>query len=206
MVSTSYRTTAEDHAIWPAQIHDCKAAIRFLRANAKKYNLDPDRIGVWGESAGGHLVSLLGLSGGVAVLEGDLGNPGVSSRVQAVCVWCGPSDFMSIDQPPGGLKVDDPNGPVGRLFGGPMRQKEDLAKQASPINYVSRNAPPFLIMHGEADTTIPISQGKEIFDALTKAGCSVRFEPLKGTGHGIDRPDRRKMVLEFFDGVFKAKQ
>jgi len=204
--SISYRTTAEDNALWPAQIHDCKAAIRFLRANAKKYNLDPNRIGVWGESAGGHLVSLLATSGGVQALEGDLGNEGVSSRVQAVCVWCGPSNFMTIDTPPGGLKVDEPLGPVGRLFGGPMHQREALAKRASPINYVTPNAPPFLIMHGEGDATIPISQGRELFEALTKAQTSVKFEPLKGTGHPIDRPDRRARVLDFFDEVFKVKQ
>ena len=204
--SISYRTTAEDNALWPAQIHDCKAAIRFLRANAQKYNLDPNRIGVWGESAGGHLVSLLATSGVVQALEGDLGNAGVSSRVQAACVWCGPSNFMTIDKPPGSLKVDEPLGPVGRLFGGPMHQREALAKQASPINYVTPDAPPFLIMHGEADTTIPISQGRELFEALTKAGVPVRYEPLKNTGHAIDRPDRRARVLDFFDEVFKVKQ
>src|SRR5581483_3788056 len=92
-VSVGYRLTGV--APWPAQIHDCKAAIRWIRANAKKYNFDPDRIGVWGSSAGGHLVSMLGTSGDVKDLEGSNGSPGQSTRVRCVVDFCGPSDFLA---------------------------------------------------------------------------------------------------------------
>ena len=123
--------------------------------------------------------------------------------MQAVCVWCGVSDFMTIDKAPGAIKVDQPDGVVARLFGGPMSQKLALAKQASPITYINKDNPPFLLMHGEKDTTIPASQSEALFAALTKAGVPAKFVPFKDTGHPIDRPDRRKVVYEFFNEVLK---
>src|SRR5262249_27571146 len=141
-------------AIWPAQIYDCKAAVRFLRANAAKYNLDPDHIGVGGDSAGGHLAAVLGTTGDVGELEGGLGNPGGSSRVQAVLDWSGPTDFTQIAQqslPNSVLKHDAPNSPEARLLGGPIEEKKELARTANPLTYIDKKTPPFLIMHGDAD-------------------------------------------------------
>lgn len=140
--SVGYRLSGE--AIWPAQIHDCKAAIRWLRANAGKYGIDPERIGVWGSSAGGHLVNLLGTSGDVKELEGECGSPGASSRVQCVVPFCGPANFLAPKRFEGGRSPSA----VDLLLGGTIEDKRDLAKQASPLTYVSRDDPPFLVVHG----------------------------------------------------------
>src|SRR5436305_12322843 len=121
VASINYRLSQQ--APFPAQIEDCKAAVRWLRAHAGEYHFDPDHFGVWGASAGGHLVALLGTSGGVKELEGNLGNAGVSSRVQAVCDWFGPADFLAYGDRAGA----EPNSPLVKLFGGPMSDHKDLA-------------------------------------------------------------------------------
>lgn len=149
-VSVGYRLT--DETAWPGQIHDCKAAIRWIRANAKTLGIDPDKIGVWGSSAGGHLVSMLGTSGDVKELEGQNGTPDVSSRVACVVDFCGPSDFLAMgtEHP----KLSEPTGPVYKLLGGPIKEKLDVAKSASPVTFVSADDPPFLIVHGTDDRTV----------------------------------------------------
>ena len=202
--SISYRLSQQ--AKWPAQIHDCKAAVRWLRAHAKDYNLDPDRFGAWGASAGGHLVALLGTTGDVKDLEGDLGNPGVPSRVQAVCDWCGPSDFTVIGKFPSHLKHDAPDSPEAKLLGGAIRDNLDKARQASPVTWVAKDAPPFLIMHGDKDMTVPFNQGEVLTEALKKAGVSVKFVPVRGAGHGFGGPDVMKTVAEFFEEQLKGKK
>lgn len=191
--SVGYRLSGE--AIWPAQIHDCKAAIRFLRANAAKYNLDPEKIGVWGSSAGGHLVSLLGTSGDVKELEGECGSPGQSSRVTCVVDFCGPSDFTAIStqSAPGAA------GPVAKLLGGPPHEKQDEAKAASPVTYVSKDDPPFLIVHGTDDKTVPLRQAEILYEALKKAGTNPIFLKIEGGGHGIGGPEVLRRVTAFFD-------
>ena len=199
VASINYRLSGE--AKWPAQIFDCKAAVRFLRANAKTYNIDPDRIGVWGSSAGGHLVAMLGTSGDVKELEGDLGNPGVSSRVQAVCDFCGPTDFTVVDKFPNGAV-----GPVTQLIGGPIAENLEKTKTANPITYVTKDDPPFLIMHGDQDKTVPINQSELLNEALKKAGVWVKFEPVKGAGHGFGGPEIMKTVEQFFDEKLKEKK
>jgi acetyl esterase/lipase len=196
--SVEYRLSAE--AIFPAQIEDCKCAIRFLRSKAKEYNLNPERIGVWGGSAGGHLVALLGLTPDAKELEGKGGNAGVSSRVQAVCDYFGPSDLVKI--------VGDSDGatnPVVRLLGGKVSEKKDLAIQASPIAHVGKGAPPFLIMHGDEDKLVPLNQSEILRDALQKAGCDVTLRVVKGAGHGFGNQNAAcaKMVAEFFDKHLK---
>jgi len=149
-VSVGYRLTGE--APWPAQIYDCKAAIRWLRANAKKYDIDPERIGVWGASAGGHLVCLLGTSGGVKELEGDCGSAGQSSRVACVLNFFGPTDLASLATDPATQKWVVML--IEKLLGGPVDQKKDLARQASPVTYVSKDDPPFLTMQGSKDSVV----------------------------------------------------
>jgi acetyl esterase/lipase len=195
--SAEYRLS--DEAIFPAQIEDCKCAIRFLRAKAKQFKIDPDRVGVWGSSAGGHLVALLGTSDYVKELEGKGGWAEYSSRVNAVCDFCGPTDFFLIIN-----NSDAAKGPVGKLFGGDPKAKTDLAKLASPITHVTKNAPPFLFVHGDKDTVVPLKQSKILHDALKKAGVPATLCVAEGQGHGLGGPEVNRAVQEFFDKQFKV--
>ena len=208
VASLNYRLSNE--AVFPAQIHDCKAAIRWLRARAKEYNLDPKRIGVWGASAGGHLVALLGTSGDVKELEGDEGNLDQSSRVQAVCDWFGPTDFlqMAAHVPPGSkLPHDTADSPESKLVGGAIQENKEKVAKANPITYVSKDDPPYLIMHGDKDPLVPHHQSEILAEALKKAGVEMTFKTIEGAGHGgpgFNSPETMKMVEEFFDKHLKA--
>lgn len=182
-VGIGYRLTAE--APWPAQIHDCKAAIRWIRAHAKELNLDPDKIVVWGSSAGGHLSSLLGTSGDVKELEGDLGSyKDVSSRVQAVVNLCGPEDFSQalVFNSRGEADWDD-KAVIG-LFGGNAKEKKELALQASPVTYVSKDDPPFITFHGTADKRVHFKHAELIHKSLQAAGVVSLLVPITDGGHG----------------------
>ena len=153
-VSADYRLSGE--AQWPAQIHDCKAAIRWLRANASKYGLDADHIGVWGISAGAHLVLMLGVSGDVPELEGEIGPyKGVSSKVAAVENFFGVADLLAIIGQPGHIDSTRSDDPVAKLIGGGLHENPEKAKAASPITYVTANDPPVLTVHGTKDRTVP---------------------------------------------------
>jgi acetyl esterase/lipase len=193
--SIEYRFSSE--AVFPAQIEDSKCAIRFLRAKAKEYNLDPERVGVWGMSAGGHLVALLGTAGQVKELEGKGGWPEFSSRVQAVCDFCGPADFLAW--------ADKSHPAVLKLLGGPVKDNKDKAVKASPVSHISKNVPPFLIVHGDQDNTVPLSQSESLHEALKKAGADVTLHVVKGGGHGFGSPEIDKLVSEFFDKHLKPK-
>lgn len=163
--SINYRLTQQ--APFPAQIHDCKAAIRWLRGHAKEYNLDPDKICAFGMSAGGHLVSLLGLTGDVKALEGDLGKHlDQSSRVTCVMDFCGPSNFHTFEGHGSVIHVDDPNGVLAKLIGGPLKDKGDMGRYASPVNYLTQDDAPFLIIHGDKDNIVPYTQATEFDSAL----------------------------------------
>ena len=178
VVSIGYRLT--DEAMWPAQIHDCKAAIRWLRAHAEEYGYDAARIAVMGPSAGGHLVAMLGTSAGVDALEGELGNHlDVSSAVHCVVDLYGPSDLLTM----GGFH-DRPDSPEAKLVGGPVQEKQDVARAASPITYVSAEDPPFLIIHGTDDRVVPFEQSVALDAALDAAGVSSTLVPVTGGGHG----------------------
>jgi acetyl esterase/lipase len=200
VASINYRLS--QHATFPAQIEDCKAAIRWLRANARTYHLDPDRIGVWGSSAGGHLVALLGTSGDVRELEGKDGPLDRSSRVQAVVDWFGPTDVTKM-----GGSHDGPRSPEALLLGGPVQVNIERAARANPITYVSKDDPPFLILHGDADPTVPFNQSELLEQALKKAGVDVTFRPVKGAGHGgpgFSSEENRRLVEEFLDKHLKS--
>jgi acetyl esterase/lipase len=206
VASIGYRLSGD--AIFPAQIEDCKAAIRWLRAHAKQYGLNPDRFGVWGSSAGGHLVALLGASGGVR--EFDVGaHLDVSSRVQAVCDYYGPTDLLQMDAhalPEARLKHDPATSPESRLIGGAIQENKEKTTRANPIVYVSKDDPPFLIVHGDKDPVVPIHQSQLLFEALKKAGVSVHFHTIKGAGHGQGFGGREidEMVSSFFDRCLKG--
>ncbi len=204
-VSLNYRHAPE--AIFPAQIEDCKAAIRFLRSHASEYGIDPNRIGVWGASAGGHLAALLGTSGGIAALEGNSGAANVSSRVQAICDWYGPSDFLA-DSPFNRSTRGYETMPVNDLLGGEPRRLRDKAKLASPVTHVSADDPPFLILHGTSDPVVPFSQSESLASALRKAGVQVQLYPIPGGGHGgaaFDTADVQALMSRFFNTVLRHK-
>jgi acetyl esterase/lipase len=201
VASINYRLS--QHAVFPAQIEDCKAAIRWLRANAAKYHLDADHIGVWGASAGGHLVALLGTSGGAKDLEGKGGNADQSSRVQCVVDWFGPTDLTTM-----ATQDDKPDTPVAKLLGGTVQGNREKAKKASPLYYAGKDSAPFLIMHGDKDNLVPLKQSEVLADALAKAGVEVKLEVIKGYGHGgpgFNTADSRKLIEEFFDKHLKGK-
>lgn len=194
------RTSGE--AVFPAQLEDAKCAIRFLRAKAREYNIDTNRIGVWGDSSGGHLSALVGLTADVKELEGNGGRPGFSSRVAAVCPMCPAIDFLSPDWPV--RHNTGPNGPAFKLLGGdPRTDKAELAKKASPLTYITKDSPPFFIVHGDKDTTVPYSQGELLLDALKKAGVEATLYTVKGGNHGSVHQYNKVVVQEFFDKLFK---
>jgi acetyl esterase/lipase len=180
---------------WPAQIHDCKAAVRWVRANAKKYHLDPGRIGVCGVSAGGHLVNMLGVTGDRKELEGRSGSPGVSSRVQCVVNNCGPTDLPHI-----GFKDPADDDLLVTLFGGPLNEKAAKIKSASPIYYAHRGCPPFLHLHGTKDPIVNYeSQAVAFHKALKKAGVDSTLVALEGGGHPAAAPEADRRMRAFFD-------
>jgi acetyl esterase/lipase len=208
VASVDYRLTGV--APFPAQIEDCKAAVRWLRANASKYNLDPDRIGVWGFSAGGHLAALLGTSGGVKELEGNGDNMSYSSRVQAVCVVSGPGDLLQLYRDatgPSGAEMNPKVKPaLEALIGVPVEENKTKAMAASPISYVSKDDPPFLIIQGENDVTVPVSLTQSFFAALEAAGVDATLEIATGRGHGVGGPKFEPMIKEFFDKHLRSDQ
>ncbi|HEY4262269.1 MAG TPA: alpha/beta hydrolase [Schlesneria sp.] len=200
VVAIGYRLS--DEVKWPAQIHDCKAAIRWIRVNARKYNLDGDHIGVIGPSAGAHLASLLGTTGDVAALEGKLGEHLLySSRVSCVVDLFGPTNLLTL-----GGNHDRANSPESRLIGGPLQERRELAQQASPMTHVTRNDPPFLIIHGTKDPNVPFDQAATFAAALETAGASATLVPVEGGLHGnFKTPEVQQRYRTFFDKYLRGK-
>ncbi len=185
-----YRLSGE--AIFPKQIFDCKAAIRFIKKNADQYKLDGNRIAAWGASAGAHLASLLGTTASVKELEDlSMGNADISCAVQAVIDWCGPSDDfiqMDVQFKTSGLGAADhslPDSPESRLIGKHILTAPDLVAYASPKTYANKDIPPFLIVHGEHDQVVPVEQSKNFAAALIKAAGKekVQLEIIPGLLH-----------------------
>ena len=207
---TSIELRLSGEAPFPAQIEDCKAAVRWLRANAAKYNLDADRIGAAGHSGGGHLAALLGTSGGVQELEGSGDNMSYSSRVQAVCDVSGPSDILRLyhdaSDPSTGTRRKDISD-IDAFLGGPAEQNKTKAIAASPITYVSKDDPPFLIIHGQNDFSVPASQGELLAAALKTAGVETTLK-ITPRGHsvGLGGPTLLPIVKAFFDKHLKKGQ
>ncbi len=196
----NYRLIPE--AVWPAQIVDVKAAIRALRANARRYRLYPDKIGVWGASAGGHLAAMAGVA--TKVPQWEVGaSLEVSSAVQAVVDDYGPSDLVSGFRDPccAGSRPAQQlvvNSLFGNLAGSTRRQ----AESASPVNWVDGDEPPFQLWHGSRDSLVPPSQSRELRDRLRAAGVPAQLYVQQGMGHGERRqygPDRIRSTTEFFD-------
>ncbi len=189
LASINYRLTQQ--AIFLAQLFDCKAAIRFLRAHAAEYEINPDKIAVAGESAGGHLAALIGTTGQDASTEGDEGNPSVSSAVTAVVDFYGPTDLVAADfATPSGAN-DDPKMIMMRLLltsallGGDPATKADLAHLASPVYHITAATCPFFIVHGDKDTLVPVTQSTSFDAALKKAGIESDLVIVPGKNHGF---------------------
>jgi acetyl esterase/lipase len=206
VASINYRLS--QHAVFPAQIQDCKAAVRWLRAHATEYHLNPDRFGVWGASAGGHLVALLGLSGGEKEFDSGENLP-VSSRVQAVVDFFGPADLLTMGAQSGANSRMDHNAadsPESKLIGGPVQKLKDKARTASPINYISKDDPPMLLVHGDADPLVPVDQSKDLHAALQKAGVESVLYIVKDGGHGNKfGPEVPGKVEAFFAKYLKGQ-
>ncbi|MBA4064989.1 MAG: lipase [Isosphaera sp.] len=211
VASINYRLS--QHDVFPAQIEDCKAAVRLLRANAKKYNLNPDAFGAWGSSAGGHLVALLGTAGEVKELEGKVGDhAGVSSKVQCVVDFYGPTELATMGKqsgPNSKIDHDDPKSPESRLIGGPIKENKAKADKASPLTHASKGSPPFLFLHGDADPLVPLAQSESLHAALKKLGVESELVVLKGAGHGgaaFGSPESRDTITAFLDKHLKGKK
>jgi acetyl esterase/lipase len=186
VVSVEYRITPEFVA--PDNVHDCKAAVRWARANASQYNLSPDRIGVMGSSAGAHLALLLAMTPDHALLEGDGGNPEFSSNVQAVVGYCGPTDLTRVGNP------DFPHyniliPPVYAYLGGSPVERSEMATLMSPITHVSSRCPPVLTFHGDQDINVPLEESLNLHKALSAAGAADHEHvTVPGEGHSINAP------------------
>lgn len=200
VASIGYRLGGD--APFPAQIEDCKTAVRWLRAHAKEYHLDPERFAAVGGSAGAHLAALLGTSGGVKGF--DVGaHLDQSSRVQVVVDYCGPTDIVKFVATKG---YEGPSGVVVKLLGGSVAEKRALAERANPITHLTKDAPPFFIVHGDQDAVVPINQSELLFEALKKSGAGVRLHVVRGAGHmDLFKPNIREMQIEVLERVLKGK-
>jgi acetyl esterase/lipase len=208
VASIQYRFSTQ--AIFPAQIHDVKGAVRFFRAHADEYDLDPSRFAAWGSSAGGHLVALVATSGDVAALEGTTGgNLNHSSSLEAAVDYFGPTDLLvmnlDVTTPPGSvIDHDDPNSPESQLIGfdaagqgvgvlranianpaPPFPEKAALIQSANPITFVDADDPPMFIAHGTVDNVVPQKQSQRLVDALAAVNVDRVYRPVVGAGHGF---------------------
>jgi acetyl esterase/lipase len=204
VASIEYRLSQT--ATFPAQIHDCKGALRWLRAHADRYGYNADRVVVVGQSAGGHLAALMGSSADVAELEGDTGGyPEQSSRVQGVIDYYGPTDFLlrSHRQP---LKTEHPSGPVYKLLGGPVSDNKALARLASPVTHVGPGDPPLLMLHGDADPVVLPAQSKRLLKVYQEADLDAKLIFIPGKKHGWSGASEteRAAILEFLKRVLPA--
>jgi acetyl esterase/lipase len=193
VASVSYRLV--DVALWPAQLHDAKGAVRWLRAHAARFGIDGTRIGAWGASAGGHLAALLGLTAGLSELEGDVGgNLDQDSSVRSVVAWFPPTDLIALTDHPADPAVPLPSFMIGRerattpaqagLLGvSDVHEAPDAARAASPTTYAHRAGPPFLLVHGDRDGLIPHQQSVMLHEALLKSGTRSTLLLVAGANH-----------------------
>jgi len=194
VASVQYRLSSE--AIFPAQLEDVKDAIHFLKTNASNYNIDPHKVGLWGDSSGAHLALLAGLEA--------LGTEGNPCDVQAVVDWFGPTELLSMSKYPSLFDHDSPRSPESKLVGGAIQENKSRARAASPIEYVRPGAPPILIMHGDADDVVPYEQSVEFFQALRQAGNHASMYRIKGAGHNaFTQQQTMDVVKAFFNAHLK---
>jgi acetyl esterase/lipase len=197
VASVSYRLT--DVATFPAQIRDCRAAVRWLRAHADEYGLDPDRVGAWGASAGAHLAALLGTAPEEPFGDPDV-HPDQSHRVDAVVDFFGPADLPSMADQESEFDHAAPDSPESKLIGGRLPDHPDRAERASPVAYVDGSEPPVLVVHGSADGVVPREQSGLFVSALAAADDAVTYHVVAGGGHGgFDDTAVPELVDDFLD-------
>jgi len=208
-VDINYRLSSD--SIWPAQVYDCKAAIRFLKANANKYFIDTNKIGVIGESAGGYLVAMLGTTADVELLEGKhLGNSDVSSRIKAVVDLFGPINFLTMDAEASALgftiNTNAASSPESKLMGAAVQTVPELVARANPTTYITSDDASFFISAGSADKNIPYTQGQNFNNALEKIIGIERtsFELINGAGHGGSLWHSTEQDTKYFEFYKKA--
>jgi acetyl esterase/lipase len=207
VANLNYRLS--QHAIFPAQIEDCKAAIRWLRAHAAEYGYDPKHVGAWGASAGGHLVAMLAATGNVR--DFDVGeNLDQSSAIQCGVDVFGPADL--VDWKPASknpiIQTTGSESVIVKLLGGTAAEKPELAKRASPLTWVTKDCAPLFIMHGTEDPLVGLEQSQRLEAKLNSVGVEVTLDIVEGAGHGGPQyfsGDRPKRLLEFLNGHLMAK-
>jgi acetyl esterase/lipase len=215
VVAVNYRLSWE--TVFPALVQDTKAAVRWVRANARKYHFDPKRIAAWGGSAGGYLSMMLGTSADISGLEDlSLGNPDQPCNVQAVVAWYGPTDFLKMDEqlaesgmlPPPGFRHSEANSPESLLLGQLITEIPDKVKAANPETYINNDVPPFLLQHGVKDQVVPVQQSIELAAKLKRVAGKDRVELdlIEDAEHADPKfgtPENVKRVLDFLDKYLK---
>lgn len=210
VASINYRLS--QHARFPAQLHDCKMAVRWLKMNADHYGIDNKRFGVWGASAGGHLAALVGTTGNSKDPELHFPTPGNQSppdlglsRVHAVCDWFGPTDFLQMNlqsAPIGVMDHDAPGSPESQLIGAVITGNRKLVERANPMTYIDPQDPPFRIFHGSADRLVPCGQSVILHQALRNSGVDSRLTIVPDAGHGyFADPSVTNASLDFFEAI-----
>ena len=192
VIPVNHRSSRD--ALFPAQVHDIKAAVRYIRANGSRFGIDTTFIGITGYSSGGHLAAFTGTSGSVDIMsvnsrtldiEGDVGAfDTFDSSVDAVVDWFGPTDFLKMDSCGSSMVHDAADSPESSLLGGPVQENRDLCALANPATYADATDPPFLILHGDADPLVPHCQSEALYQTLQDAGVPSRFILVPGAGHG----------------------
>ncbi len=214
MVTRGYAVASIDYRLssrakFPAQLDDCKAAIRWLKANARDYKFNEKAIGACGFSGGAMLAALLGTTGNDEQNNGSGGNLEQSSSIQAVVDLFGPTNFLNLDifakrnAIPNYIFHDSEASPESLLVGGPIQRNRKIVAQTSPITYVSKDSPPFLIIHGLLDAVVPFQQSEELFSALKNAGVETTLLLLNGVGHGLNFQSADNIIDAFLDKYLK---
>lgn len=218
VVSINYRMSGE--AKFPALVHDVKAAVRWIRAHASRYDFDPTRIAAWGGSAGGYLAIMLGVSANVKELEDlSLGNADQPCHVQAVVAWFAPTNFLKMDEyliasglpPLPGMEHNAADSPESLLLGQKITEIPERVQAANPETYIGPDAPPFFLQHGTQDAIVPVQMSIHLAALLERAigQEKVRLELLEGAGHADPRfeaPDNVNKVLDWLDQYLKLSQ
>ena len=200
-VTIGYRLS--DEQVWPAQLHDCKAAIRFLYANAKRLNIDTNRLVVFGTSAGGHLAATIATTGNAPSLNGKVGQHLTQpSVVSGAISYYGPTDFQRMDDFPCKFKHDASDSPESRLIGSPIQSTPRQTQAANPITYIDRKDPPLICIHGDRDNLVPINQSEILNEALRKKKVPTALIRITGGGHGgFHNPEIKKVEQQFINAI-----